>query len=100
MEIILRALNGKQLGKQYCFRYRNEKFIATLDYEGAVDYGWRDLIRIKQADNAYSNVFEFPRGAYNKDDGKVKYWNGHGFTYVKDFSDLVKEITDWIDFMM
>lgn len=99
MENILKELNGKQFGNQYCFSYNNEKFIATLDYDGVVDYGWRNLIRIKQIDNKYSNVFKFKQGSFR--DGEVKYYDDtlERFVIITDFSDIVKEITDWIDFM-
>lgn len=99
MENILKALNGKQFGNKYCFSRNNEKFVATLDYEGAIDYGWRELIRVRQIDNKYSNVFKFERGGLR--DGVVKYWdsNAKRFVFVTDFSAIVKEITDWIDFM-
>ena len=100
MENILKELNGKRFGDQYCFNRNNEKFIATLDYSGVIDYGWRDLIRIKQADNRYSNTFKFKRGSL--DDGVVKYWDNalDRFVIVTDFSDIIEEITNWIDFMV
>lgn len=102
MENVLSALNGKTYGNKYCFAYRDEKFIAELDYDGAVDYGWRDVIRVSQVRGKYSNVFRFKEGAYAYEEGAVKYWDDESnrFVYITDFSDLVKEITDWIDFMM
>ena len=98
MENILKELNGRQYGNKYCFKRNNEKFMATLDYDCVVDYGWRNLIKVEQIDNKYSNVFSFERGSYR--DGKVKYWDGDRFVIVTDFSSIVKEITDWIDFMV
>ena len=100
MENILRELNGKQFGSKYCFVRNNEKFEAIFDYDGAVDYGWRNLIRVKQIDNKYSNVFKFEQGSFR--DGKVKYWDSKldRFVIVTDFSNIVKEITDWIDFIV
>lgn len=99
MENILRELNGKQFGDKYCFSRNNEKFVATLDYEGVVDYGWRELIRVRHIDNRYTNVFKFSKGSFR--DGVVKYWDSklNRFVFVTDFTDIVKEITDWIDFM-
>ena len=99
MENILKELNGKQLGEKYCFSRNNEKFVATLDYDGAIDYGWRDLIRVRQIDNKYSNVFKFERGSFR--DGEVKYYDDKlsRFVIVTDFSAIIKEITNWIDFM-
>lgn len=99
MENILRELNGKQFGNKYCFIRNNEKFIATLDYSGAIDYGWRDLIRVFSVGGKCSNVFKFSKGAFQ--DGKVKYWDKtlDRFVIVNDFSNLVEEITDWIDFV-
>lgn len=99
MENILKVLNGKQIGNQYCFSHNNEKFIATLDYEGAVDYGWRELIRVKQIENKYSNVFKFKRGGFDVEYRQVKYYDGNKFIIISDFSDIVKEIVEWIDFM-
>lgn len=99
MENILKELNGKQFGNKYCFSRNNEKFVATLDYEGPVDYEWRELIKVNQIDGKYSNVFKFKQGGFR--DGEVKYWdNGlDRFVIVTDFTDIIKEITDWIDFM-
>lgn len=99
MENILRALNGKQFGNKYCFNRNNEKFVATLDYSGVVDYGWRDLIRVVNVDKKYSNVFKFKQGSFR--DGEVRYWDNRldRFIIVTDFADIVEEITDWIDFM-
>lgn len=101
MENILKELNGKQFGNKYCFSRNNEKFIITLGYSGVVDYGWRDLIYISHiTDNKYSNVFKFKKGSYDKKDGKVSYYdNKLGRVVITDFTDIVKEITDWIDFM-
>ena len=98
MEDILKELNGKQYGNKYCFTRNNEKFIATLDYEGVVDYGWRELIRVKQIDNKYSNVFNFKKGGLK--DGEVKYYSDEFKRYIiiTDFSDIVNEIIEWIDF--
>lgn len=100
MEKILKELNGKQFGDKYCFSRNNEKFVATLDYSGAIDYGWRDLIRVRHIDNKCSNVFKFKQGSLDRD-GKVKYWDSKldRFVIVTDFTDIVKEIADWIDFM-
>lgn len=61
MEKILKELSGKQYGNKYCFSRNNKKFIAVLDYDGVVDYGWRNLIRINSVDNEYSNVFRFKK---------------------------------------
>jgi hypothetical protein len=99
MENILRALNGKQFGNKYCFSRNNEKFVATLDYSGVVDYGWRDLIKVVNIDKKYSNVFKFKQGSFR--DGVVRYWDSESkrFIIVTDFTDIVEEITDWIDFM-
>ena len=99
MENILMALNGKQFGDKYCFNRNNEKFVATLDYSGVVDYGWRDLIRVVNIDKKCSNVFKFGKGSFS--DGKVKYWDDKlkRFIIVTDFTDIVEEITGWIDFM-
>lgn len=99
MENILRALNGKQFGNKYCFSRNNEKFVVTLDYSGAIDYGWRDLIRVNHIDNKYSNVFKFKQGSFK--DNEVKYWDSKldRFVIVTDFTDIVKDITNWIDFM-
>ena len=88
MENILKELNGKQLGEKYCFSRNNEKFIATLGYDGAIDYGWRNLIKITHIDNRYSNVFKFQQGAFRP-----------GTVVDADFSSLIREITEWIDFM-
>lgn len=100
MTNILKELNGKQLGNTYCFSRHNEKFVATLDYSGAIDYGWRDLIRVSHISNKYSNVFKFERGSFR--DGEVKYYNDElgRFIIVTDFTNIVTEITEWIDFMM
>jgi hypothetical protein len=100
MEKILKELNGKQFGSRYCFSRNNEKFVATLDYSGVVDYGWRDLIKVVNIDKKYSNVFKFEKGSLDKY-GVVKYWDGklNRFIIVTDFSNIVSEITDWIDFM-
>lgn len=99
MENILKELNGKQYGNKYCFNRNNEKFVATLSYSGVVDYGWRDLIKVEQINKGYSNVFKFKKGFL--DDGIVKYWDKEleKFVIVTDFSDIVEEITNWIDFM-
>ena len=99
MQNILKELNGIQFGDSYGFRRNNEKFIATLDYSGAVDYGWRDIIRVKQINGKYSNIFKFKRGSFK--DGAVKYYDDtlDRFVVVTDFSDLISEITNWIDFM-
>lgn len=99
MENILKELNGKQFGNKYCFSRNNEKFVATLDYSGAIDYGWRDLIRVSQIDNKYSNVFKFEQGSFR--DGEVKYYDDKlgRFVIVTDFSAIINEIIDWIDFM-
>lgn len=99
MENILRALNGRQFGDKYCFSRNNEKFVATFDYSGVVDYGWRDLIKVVNIDKKYSNVFKFSKGSFR--DGKVTYWDGNlgRFVVVTDFSSITKEIADWVDFM-
>ena len=99
MENILKALNGRQFGNKYCFSRNNEKFVATLEYSGAIDYGWRDLIRVINIDNKYSNVFKFEQGSFI--DGEVKYYDSKlgRFVIVTDFSSITKEIADWADFM-
>lgn len=100
MEKILKELSGKQYGNKYCFSRNNKKFIAVLDYDGVVDYGWRNLIRINSVDNEYSNVFRFKKGGFRN--GEVKYWDdkSNKIIIVTDFSDIVEEITEWIDFMV
>ena len=99
MENILKALNGRQFGSKYCFERNNEKFIATLDYDGVVDYGWRNLIRVASVDGKYSKVFKFGKGSFK--DGEVKYWDKtlDRFVIIKDFTDIVEEIVNWIDFV-
>lgn len=101
MENILKELNGKQFGNKYCFSRNNEKFIATLDYDSVIDYGWRNLIKINHIDNKYSNTFKFRQGSFNIEDGIVKYYDNEldRFVIVTDFTDIIEEITDWIDFM-
>lgn len=99
MENILKELNGGQFGDTYCFSRNNEKFVATLDYDGAIDYGWRNLIKVSHINKKHSNVFKFKEGSFK--DGMVKYYNDElgKFIIVTDFSDIVKEITNWIDFI-
>ena len=99
MENILRALDGKQFGDKYCFSLWGTKFMATLDYDGAIDYGWRNIIRIRSVDGKHSNTFKFKRGSYQ--DGQVKYYDDslNRFVIITDFSDLVQEIVDWADFI-
>ena len=99
MENILKELKGRQFGNKYCFSRNDEKFIATLDYSGVVDYGWRDLIKVCSIDSKYSNVFKFKQGKLKN--GEVKYYDNelNRFVVVTDFSDIITEITDWIDFM-
>ena len=99
MENILRELNGKQFGEKYCFTRNNEKFVATLDYDSVVDYGWRNLIKVTHVNNSCSNVFKFQQGAFR--DGKVKYYDNEldKFVVITDFSSLIQEIIEWIDFM-
>lgn len=101
MKNILKELNGKQLGEEYCFSRNGEKFVATLDYDDCVDHGYRDLIRIKQIDNKYSNVFKFKKGKYNCEENIVKYYSDelNRFVEVKDFSVFINEIIDWLDFV-
>ena len=100
MENILRALNGKQFGRDYGFSLKGTKFMATLDYDGAIDYGWRNLIIVRSVDKKYVNTFKFKRGSYR--DGQVKYYdNSLGrFVVITDFSDLIQEIVDWVDFII
>lgn len=99
MENILKALNGKQLGDKYCFSVNGTKFTATLDYDGVVDYGWRNLIRVRSVDGKHSNTFKFKLGSYR--DGQVKYYDNSldRFVIVTDFSTLVQEIVDWVDYI-
>ena len=99
MENILKVFNGWQAGEQYLFAYKNKKFVATLGYDGVVDYGWRDKIIIKQVGGSLSNTFRFKKGAFR--DGEVKYYdNKLGFVVITDFSYLTNEIKDWINFMI
>ncbi len=99
MENILKELNGKQLGNQYCFSRNNEKFVATWGYSSVIDYGWKDLIKVEQINGEYSNVFKFKRGSFRE--GKVQYWDNEieSFVTITEFSDVIEEITNWIDFM-
>lgn len=99
MENILKELNGRQFGNKYCFSRNNKKFEATLDYSGAIDYGWRDLIRIASVDGKHSNVFKFSKGSFQK--GVVRDWDDklNRFVIITDFTDIVEEIVSWIDFV-
>ena len=99
MKNILRVLNGKQFGDKYCFSYNGTKFTATLDYDGAVDYGWRHLIRVCSVDGQHSNTFKFKRGSYQN--GEVKYYDDSigRFVVITDLSDLVQEIVEWVYFI-
>lgn len=99
MENILKELNGRQFGNKYCFSRNNEKFIVTLDYSGVVDYGWRDLVKITSVDSKHSNIFKFSKGSFR--DGEVKYWDDtlNRFVIVTNFTDIVEEIVNWIDFV-
>lgn len=101
MENIFKELNGNQLGNKYCFSRNNEKFVITLGYSGVIDYGWRDLIYLSHiTNNKYSNVFKFKKGSYNKKDGKVSYYDDElGRVIVSNFSDIINEIINWIDFI-
>ena len=98
---ILKELNGKQLGEKYCFSRNGEKFVATLGYDDYVDHGKRDIIIINQIDNKYSNVFKLKKGKYDCEDNIVSYYSDdiNRFIEVTDFSDIVNEIIDWIDFV-
>lgn len=103
MKNILAALNGKELGNQYCFYWRNERFVAELMYSGAVDYGWRDLLIVRQANNMYKNTFnlrELTGGQYDVDNNEIRYYDNNIMKKVTDFSKLINTITSWINFMM
>lgn len=103
MKTILAALNGKELGNQYCFYWRNERFVAELMYSGAVDYGWRDLLKVKQANDMYKNTFdlrELTGGQYDVDNNEIRYSDNNMMKKVTDFSKLINTITSWINFMM
>ena len=100
---MLRDLNGRQYGNQYCFYWRNERFIAELKCSESVDYGWRDLLSVRQANDMYKNVFsikETTGGSYNVDQKEVRQFNGNHMVKVTNFNNLINEITSWINFMM
>lgn len=99
MENILRELNGKQFGDKYGFTHNGVKFVTTLDHDGVIDYGWRNVVRVHSVDGKHSNTFKFERGSYK--DGQVKYYDDSlgRFAIVTDFSDLIQEIIDWADFI-